>query len=102
MSYAATIYRGSLASKPDGPSLSMRRSFTHRNLPVADGERPHSPALGGSRRAPGALLAGDEPQRYIVRGGVGWWVRATSPPGFRPRIGVRGRLFAGMTNGGPE
>ena len=37
------------------------------------------------RKRPAAhvSLAGDEPQRYIVRGGVGWWVRATSPPGFR-------------------
>ena len=62
----------------------MRRSFTHRNLPVADGERPYSPALCGSRLAPGVLLVGDKSQRY----------NPLSPPsGFRPRIGVRGMLL---------
>ena len=41
------------------------------------------PAFAGmTGPAAGATLAGDEPQRYILRGGVGWWVRATSPPGF--------------------
>ncbi len=67
-------------------SAGCRRVRGFRDFPswIRVAHRGTEHVFAGETYSPaGATVAGDKPQRYIVRGGVGWWVRATSPPGFR-------------------